>query len=367
MTERGEILVSPGPGEVRYLLLSDGQPLELVIDRPGLLLDSVFRGRVVAIERGLDSAFVDLGQGERPGFLPGAKAGGLSVGDAVSVRVRAEARGGKGPLLTLQDGFDAFGEAPSLLRRSSPLQRLLAANPGISRILVDDAATLAELRPLVPEGVTLERGETRSDLDEVLAAALDPVVPLPSGGRLVIETTAALTTMDVDSGSDRPSQANEEAVSVLARQVRLRGLGGQMVVDFVSGKDRKPLYRLAEALKAALAADPIPSHVFGVTALGLVELTRERRAPCLAELLCRRGLELSDDTLALAALRALLAEALARPGLVLGIAAAPQVIAALGRLETERAETERRLGRPLMLRAEPGRGRDDVLIEETRS
>ena len=364
MTEISEILVSAGPGEARLLLLSAGEPVELVIDRPSLVLECIFRGRVTAIERGLDAAFVDLGRGERPGFLPGARALGLSQGDPVVVRVRAEGRGGKGPLLAPAQGFDAQGPCPTLLRRSQPLLRLLAACPGVIRVRVDDAATLAELRPLLPGEIALERADTRAEVDEVLAAALDPVVPLPSGGRLVIEAGAALTVIDVDSAAARPAEANVEAVAVLARQLRLRGLGGQMAVDFVSGKDRRPLFRLVEALKAAVASDPVPTHVFGVTPLGLVELTRERRGPCLAELLCRRALEPSADTLALAALRTLLAEAIARPGARLGIAAAPPVIDALGRLEAERAEAERRLGHSLSLRAVPGRGSEDLLIED---
>lgn len=340
MSGRADIVVSAGPGEARYLLRLDGIPTELHIHRPAMLLDCVFRGRVVAMDRGLDAAFVELGRGCKPGFLPGARAQGLSEGIAVVVRVRAEERGGKGPLLAPQDGFAAEGAVPALLRPSDPLERLRAAFPGA---------------PVV---------EGHDEVDEVLEAVLSPVAALPGGGRLVIEATAALAAIDVDSGPMRPADANRAAVAEIARQLRLRNIGGQVVVDFVSGRDRKPLHRLADELKAAVAADPVPTHVFGVSPLGLVELTRERRGPSLAELLCRRALGPTSETLALMALRRLLAEALARPAARLGIRAAPAVAAALARLPEARAEAERLLGRPLAIREEAGRADDDVLIEE---
>ncbi|EME69702.1 ribonuclease G and E [Paramagnetospirillum caucaseum] len=341
MSGRLEILVSAGPGEARYLVLAEGRPLELVVDRPSLLLGSVFRGRVVALDKSLDAAFVDLGAGLRPGFLPGARGLGLSEGAAIVVRVRAEGRDGKGPLLMPEDGFPASGEAPARLRRPDPLERLRAAFPEAG--IVDNA---------------------HHEVDEALAAALDPVVPLPGGGRLVIEPTAALTAMDVDSGGTRPAEANAAAVAEIARQLRLRNVGGQVVVDFVSGRDRKPLFRLAEALKQAVAADPVPTHVFGVSPLGLVELTRERRGPSLVGLLCRRAQAATPETLALAALRSLLAETLARPGKMLALRAAPPVAAALTVLAAERAETERRLGHPLTIREDAARAPEDVLIED---
>jgi ribonuclease G len=338
---RTEILISSGPGEARTLVRIDGSAVELLIERPSLLQGCVFRGRVISLDKGLDAAFVELGQGERPGFLPGAKALGLSEGASLVVRVRAEGRGGKGPLLAAQEGFPVAGEAPALLRRPDPLEGLRAAFPGAEII-----------------------ANAHHEVDEALEAALDPVVSLAGGGRLVIEQTAALTSIDVDSGSNRPAEVNASAVAEIARQLRLRGIGGQVVVDFVSGRDRKPLFRLAEALKAAVTQDPVPTHVFGVSPLGLVELTRERRGPALAELLCRRTQAATPETLALAALRAVLAEALARPGAVLGLCVAPVVASALSRLGAERAETGRLLGRPLPIREDATRAPEDVLIED---
>ena len=345
--------------------MAGGRPLEVVIDRPGLLAGAVFLGRVSAVDRRLDAAFVDLGQSGRPGFLPGAAALGLSEGHAVAVRVRAEARGGKGPLLATITPDPAWGgsfRAPAQIHRPTALERLLAAHPGVSRVLVDDMAALAEARRLFPAAETAGGLE----VDDIFDAALSPEVALPSGGRLLIEANAALTAIDVDSGAGRAADANREAVAAIARELRLRGIGGQMVVDFVSHGGKAALFKLARTLKTALADDPVPCHVFGVTPLGLVELTRERRGLALSEVAGERNTGPSAETAALATLRRVLAETAGRPGLRPRLAVAPEIADALARLPEALAETERRLGHPLVIRPLPGRPRQDPLIEDSR-
>ncbi|OAN46499.1 hypothetical protein A6A04_20615 [Paramagnetospirillum marisnigri] len=350
-----------GPGDSRFGLTVAGQVVELFVHRPTELAGCVFRGRVIRVEAALDAAFVDLGAGDRPGFLGGAKALGLSEGMTVAVRVKTESAGAKGPKLVPAPEFPFQGPVPALLERPHPLALLLARHPGIAELRVSDPAALAEARALFP-AARLERGLS---LDEELEAALAPVVPLACGGRLVMEPTAALTAVDVDSGPAKPAEANRQAVAEIARQLRLRGIGGQVVVDFVSGPKGTP-YKLAEALKRVVATDPTPTHVFGVSKLGLVEVVRERLRPSLAEVMCRRASEPTAETLALAGLRRLLAEAEARPGARLGLVAAPEVVAALSRLPDAMAEVERRLGRGVGIRADACRTRDDVLIEDLR-
>lgn len=381
VSDSTEILWSWGPGESRLAVIEDARPVELIIDRPGRLLDCVFLGRVGLIDKRLDAAFVDLGAGDRPGFLSGAAALGLGEGDAVRVQVRAEGRGGKGPKLSTDlrlpdvrgsvlEAASCSRAAPALLWRPHALERLLAAYPGVGRIRVDDAAAFAEARALFPHlAESYRQGPLFElyDTEDAFETALSPVVPVGKGGRLVIEPAAALTAVDVDAGAGRPADINRAAVDVLARQLRLRGIGGQIVVDFISGGGKGPLYRLAAALKKAVAADPVPTHVFGVTPLGLVEMTRERRGLSLAEMTSTRGQTLSAESVALAGLRKALAEGACRPsGKGLTLVAAPEVVAALTRLPEALAETSRRLGQELAVRSEAGRMRDDVLIEETR-
>ncbi|SEH30462.1 ribonuclease E/G [Magnetospirillum fulvum] len=364
-----EILWSWGPGESRFALLTRGRLTELVIDRPTLHLGSRFLGRVVALDRGLNAAFVEIGTGDRPGFLPGAAALGLSEGAAVAVAVRAEARAGKGPLLSPLAGDLAVPgatKAPALISRPATLKRLLAAHPAIRRVRVDDPAALAEAKALAPALAEHHRDGPLFGLyrvEEEIESALAAEVPLAGGGRMTIESTAALTAIDIDSGGGRADEANRKAVAAIARHLRLRGIGGQVVIDFVSVRRDAP-HRLADALKEAVAADPVPTQIFGVSRLGLVELTRERRGLALAELLCDRPTLPTPETAALAALRLALAEAACRPGRPLRLVVAPEVATALARRSDALAEAEARLCRPLPVRADPGRAREDSSIEE---
>jgi len=364
-----EILWSWGPGESRFALLTRGRLTELVIDRPTLHLGSRFLGRVVALDRGLNAAFVEIGTGDRPGFLPGAAALGLSEGAAIAVLVRAEARAGKGPLLSpLTDAAipPGVGKAPALLSRPPTLQRLLAAHPGVRRVRVDDPAALAEAKALAPALAEPYRDGPLFGLyrvEEEIESALAAEVPLAGGGRMTIESTAALTAIDIDSGGGRADEANRKAVAAIARHLRLRGIGGQVVIDFVSVRRGSP-HRLADALKEAVAADPVPTQIFGVSRLGLVELTRERRGLPLAEVLCERPTLPTPETAALSALRLALSEAACRPGKPLRLVVAPEVASALARRPEALAEAEARLCRPLPVRAESGRSREDSSIEE---
>lgn len=250
---------------------------------------------------------------------------------------------------------------PALLLPPDPLARLLADTPTIDRLVVDDAEAFAALRRAYP-GVTVTRGAD-FDVDEALEQALSPSVPLPSGGKLTIELTAAAVMVDVDAGGGAIDAANTEAVAVLAWHLRLRNLSGHILVDLIPTKAKDKRARLVEALRRAVADDPTPTHVVGTTPLGMLELTRERRRPSLAEVVMARRLEPSTETLALAALRAVLREA-AGPGWP-HLAVAPEVAAALAHLPQAVAETERRLARPLRIAAvlELARERFDIRME----
>ena len=177
-----------------------------------------------------------------------------------------------------------------------------------------------------------------AEIERVLASE----VALPSGGRIAIETTRALTAIDVDSGayaggSDLEATAlrvDLEAAAEIARQIRLRNLGGIVAIDFIPLKEAANRERLVAALRAGLAHDAAPIRFFGYSALGLVELTRRRQGPPLAEILAEpcpacagAGLLPKAATIAAAALRRGAAEARANPGRPLAISAASEVIA----------------------------------------
>lgn len=200
-----------------------------------------------------------------------------------------------------------------------------------------------------------------SGVAEQIEEALRPDVPLPCGGTLRIEPTAALVAADVDAGPAAPGRANAEAAAALARHLELRGLAGIVVVDFVPDPDDFRSRRLSKAVDAALAEDPALPQVAGWTRLGLLELTRRRGAPPLADLLCDSAGRLSAETVALEALRRALREAAASPAGRPLLQAAPEVVDALrGPLREALAEAEARLHRPLALEAVAAFARDRV-------
>lgn len=123
------------------------------------------------------------------------------------------------------------------------------------------------------------------DLIGQIETLIRPYVLLPGGGSLVIEPTAALVAIDVNSGADRRSnlEINVEAAREIARQLRLRNLGGIVAVDFLKLKTAKDRVALEKALSAVFDDDPCTVQLHGLTGLGLMELTRARRTPPLQE------------------------------------------------------------------------------------
>jgi ribonuclease E/ribonuclease G len=120
------------------------------------------------------------------------------------------------------------------------------------------------------------------DLDDAISALAEPRVPLPGGGSLVIEPTEALTAIDVNAGAETNAlSVNLAAADEIARQLRLRHVGGIVVIDFISMSRPRDRDRIVEALKAAVADDPAQTYIVPMSALGLIEMTRERRGPGL--------------------------------------------------------------------------------------
>ena len=120
------------------------------------------------------------------------------------------------------------------------------------------------------------------DLDDAIAALSEPRVALPDGGSLVIEPTDALTAIDVNAGSEpNGPSVNLAAAQEIARQLRLRHIGGIIVIDFISMGRERDRDQVMEALKTAVADDPSQTYIVPMSPLGLVEMTRERRGPGL--------------------------------------------------------------------------------------
>ncbi len=178
-----------------------------------------------------------------------------------------------------------------------PVAGLLAEQLGFDpeRILVADPATLlrarnylAEWRPSLLERLELlPAAFAASGAEEQLAAALEPVVPLAGGGAIIIQPTAALTAIDVDGGGRRALEVDLAAAGEIARQLRLRQIGGTIAIDFVDLAAKADRARLLQTLRAALASDPAPAEVLPMSPLGIVQVSRRRLGPALAEQLGR--------------------------------------------------------------------------------
>ena len=133
----------------------------------------------------------------------------------------------------------------------------------------------------------------RHHVHEQLHKALDRKVWLPSGGSLIIERTEALTVIDVNTGKNVGSSSleetvfenNLEAAEEIARQLRLRDIGGIIVIDFVDMEVKANRAAVLAAFKAALARDKTPTQVYEISELGLVEMTRKRVGEGLVEAL----------------------------------------------------------------------------------
>lgn len=121
------------------------------------------------------------------------------------------------------------------------------------------------------------------EISSAVAEILEERVPLPSGGSITIEQTAAVVSIDVDSGSeggraapDALERANRDAAREIPRQLRLRNLGGIVVVDWIPLPDGEAMARVLEVFSAEIARDPARTRVAGPSGVGLFEFTRER-------------------------------------------------------------------------------------------
>lgn len=121
------------------------------------------------------------------------------------------------------------------------------------------------------------------DLLKPIENLFQPYAVLPGGGNIIIQPTAALTAIDINRGADRNSNLNInlEAAAEIARQIRVRNLGGIIMIDFIRMKDEKERQALQDKLDLLVNEDPCTVQLHGFTALGLMELTRQRRTPSL--------------------------------------------------------------------------------------
>jgi ribonuclease G len=250
---------------------------------------------------------------------------------------------------------------------------------GVERVLVDDEAELARLQRFV-EDFSPSRAP-RLDLhpgprplfdlhgvEEEINRALERKVPLKSGGYLVFDQTESMTTIDVNTGGfvghrnleDTIFRTNLEAAVAIARQLRLRNLGGIIIIDFIDMRDEAHREQVLAALRQALAGDHAQTQVASISPLGLVEMTRKRTRESLEHLLCEtcptcegRGSIRSVETVCGDIFREILRQARQFDSRELLVLAHQDVVERLlGDESPVLAELEAGTGRPIRLQAE---------------
>ncbi|MFM8524015.1 MAG: Rne/Rng family ribonuclease [Cyanobacteriota bacterium] len=196
---------------------------------------------------------------------------------------------------------------PVLLNRDEDfIHRVLRDlySPEVVRVVVDGADAVARVNAFLgPDQANLlvEHHNESAELLEhfrvnaAIRDALKPRVDLPSGGYVIIEPTEALTVIDVNSGSfTRSANAREtvlwtncEAAVEIARQLKLRNIGGVVIIDFIDMESRRDQLQVLESFTAAVRDDAARPQIAQLTELGLVELTRKRQGQNIYELFGR--------------------------------------------------------------------------------
>lgn len=284
-------------------------------------------------------------------------------------------------------------KAPGLIYEEIPIVlRVLRDLVGydVERIRVDNLEAMEQMRafairyvPSLTNRIELYDGDKPIfdvySVEEELRKSLERKVPLKSGGHIIIDQTEAMTTIDVNTGSFVGNQnleqtifkTNLEAVDAIVRQVRLRNLGGIIIIDFIDMPDPSHQEHVMQSLTATLAKDSSKTQVSELSSLGLVQMTRKRTRESLEHILCtpcplcqKRGSIKSLETICYEIFRELKRIAQNYPWYGFTVIASPVVANELLNEEsTMLADLEAQLGKPIKLRAEPSyvQERYDVL------
>ena len=180
------------------------------------------------------------------------------------------------------------------------------AGPNVQRVTVDDETTYTQMRNFAQEHLPQWSGRdvlcysdedlfAELGLEEQIQQALEPSYSLPSGAGLIFEQTQALVSIDVNSGSflgtgagsaeDTALQVNLEAAATIPAQLRLRNLGGLVVIDFIDMQNKAHEQQVLAILKEAFTADPSQVRVEDFSEHGTVQLSRKRVRQSLGQLM----------------------------------------------------------------------------------
>lgn len=209
---------------------------------------------------------------------------------------------------SIVENFNKATKPTCLFQESDLIKRavLTAVDKKFDRILIDDYATYHTCKRLYakyenehPLKIELYRDKTpmfeRFSVEREIERSLRRKIWLPSGGYLFFERTEAMFTIDVNSGRSSGAAAsdveealvriNMEAAEEIARQLRLRNIGGLVICDFIDMRSRKNQRRVLDRLKEAMKDDSAKCTILGINEFGLIEMTRQRNRESLMQTL----------------------------------------------------------------------------------
>lgn len=265
----------------------------------------------------------------------------------------------------------------------------------ISEVLVDDKETYNKVKnymriisPRHQRRVRLHKGKrpifSHYEIEKQLQSIYSNKVPLPSGGSIVIDQTEALLSIDVNSGRGKLGKnvegtaykTNKEAVVEIARQLRLRDLGGLVVIDFIDMRDKKHIRQIEKALREEFKNDKAKIDTVPMSRFGLLELSRERLRPSIESKsyqpcwYCQgRGVVMSVESAAVSFLRQIWM-GVSRKGVsrVKGRLSLEVATYLQNRKRRELADLESRYGVEVMLQGDPqiapGEGKLEFVTED---
>ncbi len=374
-----------------------GARLTTFISLPSRYLVYMPRGLGVGVSARIEDEVERARLKELVGELTGGSGGGYIVRTAAQGASLESLREDMSYLAKLWEHVQArVAQAPpgTVVHEDLPLSLRVLRDElarGVSRVLVDSARELARMQEFAaaflsqsPPLVELYGGPRPlfdlNGVEEEIVKALDRKVPLKSGGHLVIDQTEAMTTIDVNTGAyvghhnleETIFRTNLEAAVSIARQLRLRNLGGIIIIDFIDMRDEPHRRAVLAALERALGGDRAQTHIVSLSPLGLVELTRKRTRESLEHLLCEpcrscegRGFMRTAETVCHEIFREIVRQSRQFASRELLILAHQDVVDRL--LDEESAtlgELEAQVGRPIRLQVEALYGVDhyDVVL-----
>ena len=252
-------------------------------------------------------------------------------------------------------------------------------NAKIEKIRIDSRETFQkvcqfvdELMPEVADRLEHYPGERPIfdlyGVEDEIQKALERKVLLKSGGYLIFDQTEAMTTIDVNTGGfvghrtleETIFKTNLEAATAIARQMRLRNLGGIIIIDFIDMEDEEHQRQILRTLEKQLERDHAKTNIIGITELGLVQMTRKRTRESLTQVLCEscpscqgRGLQKTAETICYEIFREILREARAYQAEGYRVLANQAVIDRLLDEESGNvADLEAFIGRPIKFQVE---------------